>query len=280
MQHLDAQLLGLDDIVTRIQDQNNSHHEAHSASLRRLGSDVQASYENIGGHFQTSFTRIEELDLDMAEGTAALQDTLPSLNPDSEIRQPLSDMRAEIEIDALEEYKVTGETPQRMQYSYPHNLPRTEQHELLLAKFHDAPLGSPSKRSPSKAPIFNDIDSSSSTRPGTASSSSISTPGLREVDVNILSTHAANADMKGHGAEKDTLGALGMPALKRQNTNGVGSDSRLPKKRSTRMTVAGSASEKIANGERENLTADLSRSVGAGAMHPGIGRRLRSQNSG
>jgi kinesin family protein 11 len=284
MQHLDTQLFGLDDIVTRIQKHNNTHHEAHSASLGRLASDVQASYDNIGEHFETSFTRIGELDSNMAESMSALRETLPAFNGDSEIRQPLSSLRAKIGSDALEEYKITGETPQRMQYSYPHDLPRTEQHETLLAKLHGSPLGSPNKRSPTKAPVFTDSsaeDPSLSTRLGTSSSSRAITPGLREVDVNILSASTANADVQTNAAETDSLGALGMPPLKRQNTNGVGAvDSKLPKKRSTRMTVAGSAAEKIASADRENATVDLSRSVGAGAMHPGNGRRLRSHNHG
>jgi kinesin family protein 11 len=281
MQHLDAQLLGLDDIVTRIQDHNNTHHEAHSASLGRLAADVQVSYDNIGEHFQNSFTRIEELDSDMMERASGLQDTLPYLDADSDIRQPLSALRAELESDELEEYRVTGETPQRVQYTYPHNLPRTEQHEVLLAKLHGSPLGSPSKRSPTKAQIFTDSslanDSIVPSRPDTSRGT---TPGLREVDINILSVHATNADVQ--GPEKDTLCALGMPPFKRHNAHGAGGDSNLTKKRSMRMTVAGSAAEKLASVERENLTVNLSRSVGSGAMHPGIsgGRRLRSHNSG
>jgi kinesin family protein 11 len=278
MQHLDAQLLGLDDIVTRIQEHNNSHHEAHSASLSRLASDVKTSYDGIGDHFETSFQRIEELDSDMAERAAALQETLPALDAKSEIRQPLAELRADIEADALEEYKITGETPQRIQYSYPHNLPRTEQHETLLAKLHGSPLESPSKRSPTKQQIFTDSSDSSSTRPG--SSARPTTPGLREVDVNILAAPADLPPFPDKQKGEDTLGVL-MPPLKRQNTLvGAGGDSKLPKKRSKRMTVAGSAAEKLASAERENLTVDLSRSVGAGAMHPGGGRRLRSHNSG
>ena len=278
MQHLDAQLLGLDDIVGRIQEQNNTHHDAHAASLGRLASDVQASYGNIGEHFQTSFTRIEELDMDMGERATALRETLPSLNAGSDIRQPLSELRADLEADALEEYKITGETPQRVQYSYPHNLPRTEQHETLLARLHGSPLGSPSKRSPTKASpikaqIFTDASSASdtsSTRPGS------STPGgLREVNINTMTTLTDLPPLP-ESPSQDRLGM--MPPLKRQNT--IDSNSKLPKKRTARMTVAGSAAEKLASAERENLTVDLSRSVGAGTMHPGVGRRLRSHNSG
>jgi kinesin family protein 11 len=279
MQHLDAQLLGLDDIVTRIQEHNNTHHEAHSASLGNLASNVKDSYNGIGEHFQTSFTRIQELDSDMVDRANALQETLPTMDADSEIRQPLSELRADLEADALEEYHATGATPQRTQYTYPHNLPRTEQHETLLAKLHGSPLGSPSKRSPTKPQIFTDSSESSTTRPGSSACST--TPGLREVDLNILAAPADMPVLLNKQSGEDTLGALGMPSLKRSNTLVSSmSDTKLPKKRSTRMTVAGSAAEKLASAERENLTVDLSRSVGAGVMHPSSGRRLRSHNSG
>jgi kinesin family protein 11 len=285
MQHLDAQLVGLDDIVSRIQQHNKSHHEAHSASLSKLGSDVQASYNDIGTHFETSFNRIEEFDIEMTDHVGSLRDTLPSLDAGADIRQPLSILREELEADALEEYIVTGETPQRTQYSYPHNLPHTERHDMLLAKLHGSPLPgsptkSPSKRhtSPSKAQIFTDLSSESdSTRPGS------STPGLKEININTLSSDNIPPlpSLSKIASSEDVLTPLGMPPAKRIQTKlEDGSGSKLPtKKRSMRVTMAGNAAEKVRVEERENSTVDLSKSVGAGSVHP-MTRRLRSANSG
>lgn len=269
MQHLDTQLHGLDDIVSRVQEHNNSHHESHLSSLDKLATNVQASYDNIGEQFTTSYSRVEELDSDMSDHASALRTTLPSLSANSEIRRPLAELREEVVSQTLEEYKATGETPQRIQYSYPHALPRTEQHETLLAKLHGSPLQSPSKllRSPNKTPIFNDspLEDLPLIRPGTATS----TPSLREVDINITIPGPPSTDV---------LGDL-MPPMKRQNTG----DSKLPqKKRGARMTVAGGvANPRLALADRENATVDLSRSVGPGTT-PGNGRRLglRSHNSG
>ena len=97
VQHLDTELHALDDIVTRVQRQNNSHHAAHEESLQQLASNVQASYASIKGTFETSFSRVESLEVDMARTTGALQATLPSLSPNSDIRQPLSQLRARVE---------------------------------------------------------------------------------------------------------------------------------------------------------------------------------------
>lgn len=271
LQHLDTQLHGLDDIVTRIQDQNNTHHTAHVTSLSSLANTVHTSYDGIGEHFKTSFARVEELDADMTAEVNELQETLPALAADSEIRRPLTELREVIENQALEEYQATGETPQRKQYDYPLSLPQTEPHDTLLARLRGRSASMPpspmkESRSPSKGLVFTDtldedmqLVPTNSTRPGTSSSTNSVTPSLREIDINITNTTM--------GAEKDGLGVLGMPPLKRQNTTGT--ESKLPKKRNARVTVAG------ALGDRENLTIpNLSASVGPGA---GLGRRLRSR---
>jgi kinesin family protein 11 len=283
MQHLDSQLHGLDDIVVRIKEQNNIHHAAHVASLSNLATNVQTSYNSIGDHFTTSFSRVSELEEDMSTRTASLQETLPMLSTDGEVRRPLANLREAIENQALEEYKATGETPQRTNYSFPVALPRTEAHDTLLSKLRGRaasnPQTSPAKpslRSPSKGLIFADDTSAdivslvpASTRPGTSSSSSEGSISLRELDVN-----AVHAD-RGEKVERDGLGPLSMPPLKRQNTTGHSGESKLPlKKRSGRMTVAGATASIVAN--QENQPVNLSASVGPGS---GVGRRLRSNGS-
>jgi kinesin family protein 11 len=279
MQHLDTQLHGLDDIVTRIQDQNNTHHTAHVTSLSNLANTVHTSYSAIGSHFETSFTRVEELDADMATQTHTLQETLPSLAADSEIRRPLTELREVIENQALEEYQATGETPQRKQYEYPLSLPQTESHDTLLAKLRGRSASMPPSpvkhRSPSKGLVFTDtldeemalVPTKTNTRPTSSHSSGnslLTVPSsLREIDINI--TGAALGG--GGGVEKDALGALGMPPLKKQHT--TGSESKLPKKRGVRNTVLGTV------GDRENLTMpNLSASTEPGNS---MGRRLRSR---
>ncbi|KAF2837065.1 kinesin family protein-like protein [Patellaria atrata CBS 101060] len=268
MAHMDTQLHSLDEIVSRVRAQNEAHHEAHTKSLSAMSANVQASYTSIGDHFSTSFKRVQDLDSDMTSRTAELKATLPNLGADSEIREPLRSLREEIESRNLVEYAPTGETPQRVQYSFPTTLPRTEGHDIIISKMRDRALSSsdnmpsPSK-SPSKSRIFTDVksdDEVSLVRPRPGSAGSAPSTSLRELDANATA-----------GALNDSVMMM-MPPMKRQNTVGVGMEkveSKLPMKKG-RMTVAGLGGL----GDRENLTPNFSASVG-----PGTGRSLRSGRS-
>jgi kinesin family protein 11 len=281
VQHLDTELHALDDIVTRVQRQNDSHHAAHEESLQQLASNVQASYASIKGTFETSFSRVESLEVDMARTTGALQATLPSLSPDSDIRQPLGQLRARIGSKPLLEYSATGLTPARKGYSYPTALPRTDGREVLLSRLHadggagdgdgssnsSSQFGPPSK-SPGKGFVFADAapDQPASLlnrRPGSASSAGTTFSFLRELNPNTLAATLPPPIFES-GADDDPL-----PPLKRLHTSGP----EVKRKRGLRTTVAGVR----AAADRENVTLpNLSASVGVGAVHPVAGRRLRS----
>ena len=163
----------------------------------------------------------------MSTKTATLQESLEPL--DSVLRQPLSTLRENITSTQLQDYQPTGETPQKVQYSYPTALPRTEAHETLLAALRRPSSSSSGMRSPSKSTtsmvpvIFNDTPSTlhshlrefsasvpaGSSRPGdhdqrpTTSGST----GLREMDINITSVPVPSANAE----EQVTL----IPSFKR-----------------------------------------------------------------
>lgn len=290
MAHMDTQLLALDEIVSRVRAQNNTHHTAHVSSLSDLTSTVQTSYSNIGDNFTTSFSRIQALGTDMDARAAILRDTLPDLGVSSEIRQPLQALRDDISSQALQEYVPTGETPQRVQYGFPMSLPRTESHEILISKLRNR---SPSKssdaakaeanRSPSKGRVFTDTDNDEETtlvpstgrsRPVSATGNGTAMSGLRELDVNIVGAAPESLLLATAVVTSDSTS---MPPLKRQNTNPGSvlergaSESRLPTKKGARMTVAGMGAAQ----DRENIV-NLSASMGPGS---GMSRRLRSQGS-
>ncbi|KAF2815125.1 kinesin-domain-containing protein [Mytilinidion resinicola] len=291
--HMDTQLHSLDEIVSRVRAQNNSHHAAHTSSLGSLAANVQSSYSSIDEHFSTSFDRVKELDTDMASHTSALQSMLPQLASDAEIRAPLRDLRAGIEDQTLFEYVPTGETPQRMQYAFPSTLPRTEPHDSLLSRLRGRPeSGSDSNRSPTKGMVFNDpvsspteligsnlFAASTNIRPSSATSAGTA-PSLRELDVNIVTGDLSTSASASTLATPSELDKVSMPPLKRQNTNaGVidGGISKLPmksmNKKGTRKTVAG-AGMGPGVGDRENLpVVNFSASVGPGR------RRLRSHEN-
>ncbi|EME48975.1 hypothetical protein DOTSEDRAFT_40227 [Dothistroma septosporum NZE10] len=304
MQQMDSQLTALDEIVSRVRTQNEHHHTAHTASLERLSSNVQESYRSIGHHFETSYGRTQALGADMQDRTDALTQTLPALEFDNDIRRSLQDLREDMSAAEIAEYAATGETPARMQYVYPTMLPRTANHQTLLNRMRGikegpaSPAESPRKRSPtklspskarssatkqpsspSKTNVFADAPPAVTfsappapeARPQTASSKNSS---LRELDVNVVPGLASIATGgQAAGVEMDNC-KVPAPALHRHKTDPVivsQVDSKLPPKRSARMTVASSLG--VAD-VREKENVNLSASVG-----PGTVRRLRSRGS-
>ncbi|KAH7078326.1 P-loop containing nucleoside triphosphate hydrolase protein [Paraphoma chrysanthemicola] len=295
MAHLDTQLQSLDDIVAQIREQNNTHHTAHTTSLSALSSTVQVSYASIGEHLSSSFERVQSLEADVSAQAGTLKNTLPTLGADADIRAPLHELRENIGTQNLIEYNPTGETPQRVSYQIPSNLPRTEAHESLLSRLRDRPTTSEtSSRSPSKQPIFNDATNtlpsptdmfklSTTTKPLFARSISAhshahtiaSLPltngtggSLRELDINIVAQESAHTQPLPLVSQSSDSMVMAVPPHKKQRSNGD-DGSKLPMKK-MRKTVAGIA-------DRENLSiTNFANSVGPGVAGT---RRLRSHGS-
>lgn len=228
--------------------------------------------------------------------TNALRDMLPDLSRNSETRQSLQDLRERISRQQLKEYTPTGETPQRIQYTFSTTLPRTDPYEVLVAKFRGHTLPTPAEspsgtgtpaeftRSPSKGMVFTDIPdaeevallpAASRSLPGSSAENLPTIASLRELDINVIgSAIPVTAETTSNTPDVVASENNAMPPLKRQNTSSAGSvektggESKLPIKRGMRMTVAA-----IGAADRENLV-NFAASVG-----PGGGRRLRSQGS-
>lgn len=286
MAHMDTQLHSLDDIVSRIRAQNDIHHTAHTASLDALSSTVQTSYSSIGDHLSASFERVQSLEADMATQTTALRETLPELAEEATVRAPLHELRHMIQGQKLTEYNPTGETPQRVAYKVPTDLPRTEAHESLLSRLRDRPASSDASRSPLKGQVFMDVTNSANNTTTSSEdffslslnkpvfSRSITAPGmgapsLRELDVNVISQESQTVPL---ASLSDTL--VPAPAQKKQ-IRGDGDNCKLPMKKMARKTVAGAGfGASHGPSDRENLTiTNFSSSVGPGT------RRLRSHGS-
>lgn len=197
MKDLDMQMTALDDFVTRARSENAGHHADHEASVAKLSDTVDSSFSNISSHYKDTFDRVHDLGEKMGSEIENLQEDLQPL--DDSLCQPLSKLREDISNTALREYEPTGETPKRVQYQYPTELPRTAPHDILIAGIPDAPSQTPSRptATPSKATpahsIFNDLDTSegakSPSRP--ASSDSTTNPlsqSLREVNANLTTS--------------------------------------------------------------------------------------------
>jgi len=272
MKDIEIQMRALDDFVTRARSQNAQHHDSHTHSLQNLSSTVKASYSNIATHFTSTYERVRDLGDEMSTKTATLQESLAPL--DSVLKEPLTTLRENITSISFQEYQPTGETPQKIQYTYPTELPRTEAHEALLAAMRrPTEFRSPSKSMTSMVPvIFNDEPLASShmrqfshslgasvsrspsdteiPRPTTSEST-----GLREMDVNVQPSTVVTEEQQSQ-----------IPNFKRS----ISSSGKLPVLKSKKSVIALEG--------RENV---LSASVGPGnplAQVQSTGRRRSPRN--
>ncbi|KAI9780147.1 MAG: kinesin motor protein cin8 [Geoglossum umbratile] len=195
MKDIGVQMQALDEFVTRARLQNERHHETHVESLRSLSTTVKSSRNTIASHFTSNQDRIRNLENDTSGQTATLRGLLPVL--DSEVRQPLTELRSNITSVPLKEYIPTGATPQKIQYQYPKSLPRTEPPEHMIGVGKGDTQHPPTDvgLSPSKSMVFNDAeDEVALLQPmDTSKGEKPTTGGLRELDVNVKAA-TTNAD--------------------------------------------------------------------------------------
>lgn len=207
VEDLDVQMEALDDFVTRAKSENASQHESHAQSVKAVSNTVEQSFGNISAHFKTTFDRVKNLGEDMDSDVNDLQDSLEPL--DTQLCQPLANLREDIASTALQEYQPTGATPQKMQYQYPKSLPRTQRHSLLISKIDEdetvAGSEGPDASDKEHTMVFADLDPlnavDSSPRPSTASTgvssgdkiAPLNVMSLREVNPNITTNLTTSA---------------------------------------------------------------------------------------
>lgn len=199
MKDLEVQMTDLDDFVTRARSENAEHHARHTESMAQLSNTAGTSFSNISSHYKDTFSRVQNLGADMESKVGQLQEDLGPL--DDGLCQPLSKLRQDIATTDLREYEPTGETPEKVQYQYPTQLPRTASYDALIAGMRDGhdtqtpsrPTTSPFKRTPAPQ-VFNDFDDSerarSPTRPTSSDSATLNplSSSLREMNANLTTS--------------------------------------------------------------------------------------------
>lgn len=243
----------LDDFVSRARTQNAQHHDSHVQSLQDLSATVKTSYGNVGSHFNATYERVRDLGVEMSKRTGSLQESLKPL--DTVLRQPLADLRSNIATTEFQEYQPTGATPQKVQYLYPTELPRTEAHDQLLAALRRPASSNSTSKSGSKTatipPVFNDIMegivSTDTSLPSSDASLSEGRPatsgGLREVDSNVT-TRSLSMELQSSTAlisdvSKDTK------ELFRRSVTGAGKLPVLKSKKSTSSILPAEGRENV-----------------------------------
>ncbi|KAH6697886.1 hypothetical protein VD0002_g8981 [Verticillium dahliae] len=206
LENLDVQMKALDDFVTHARDENASHHEKHAESVQKLSETVGQSFEEIASHCATTFDRVQDLGSKLESQTEEARQGLAPIGED--ICQPLAALRDEISTTVIQEYQPTGDTPMKMHYHFPTDLPKTKAHEKLLNDLHGV-SASPIKSSTIPTVFADDDDepdlSASSprqTRASTMPSIAETAPtnhtfpfsmSLREVNPNLTQTNLTTA---------------------------------------------------------------------------------------
>ena len=232
IEDLDTQMEALDEFVTRAKSENASHHETHAQSVKAVSTTVEQSFGNISGHFKTTFDRVKNLGEEMELDVNDMGDSLEPL--DTQICQPLANLREGIASTALHEYQPTGETPQKVLYQYPTSLPRTKPQSLLSTRIDEDSTAVEVKDETNDRDdtiVFADLDRfkgmSSPSRPSNASTASAAssmdrmapltkTTSLREVNPNVTANlTTGNLGFDPRASTMSMPGDHTMPLLKR-----------------------------------------------------------------
>ena len=270
MKDIATQMQALDDFFTRARSQNAQHHESHVQSLGNLATRVKSSYADIGFRFTSTCESMQELGVQMSAYATELQNSLSPL--ETTVNQPLAELRSIVLNTALQEYQPTGETPQKTQYLYPTDLPRTEAHETLLAALRRPVNTSPGKTTTTTIPvIFNDGPDELDEIPTPSSDESerkAQTPplGLRKIDININAGNHISDDslVSNSGTKSQVKEPLAqIPSFKRSASAG-----RLAAPRSAKKVAQAVVMVPLGDRENENAvnaaTAMFARSEGGG----------------
>ncbi|KAJ5251162.1 hypothetical protein N7489_001572 [Penicillium chrysogenum] len=207
MSDMGTQMEALDDFVAKARSQNGRFHESHLGSLNSMAKNVRESRSNVYGQLDGFTGRVEQLQGDVDMHTENLQQTTAPLH--AEVRQPLLEMRSNIQSHPLKEYVPTGITPQKRRYEYPSEMPQTEAHDGLRTRHRtskqftalpfseeeqqDSPAPTSPQNSPYKKFVYNDTPE----EVGHSLPSSAAPPsntGLREVDLNVARPVVSDGD--------------------------------------------------------------------------------------
>ncbi len=154
MKDLDVQMQDMDAFVARACSQNAKHLAQQSESIVKLVTTAKASLSKTSNHLRNASDHVRDLGQSMEMDVEKLHDSLEPLADD--VCQPLNDLRRDVATAELREYEPTGETPQKVQYRYPTDIPRTDAHEVLIAGMAADAL-TPSRSTATAAPvIFSD----------------------------------------------------------------------------------------------------------------------------
>lgn len=199
MSDMSTQMEALDDFVAKARSHNGRFHEAQLGSLDSMASNVREMRSAVDGQLNGFNENVEQLQEDMDVHAEDLQQSALPLQ--EHVRQPLAELRENLNSHPMKEYLPTGATPQKRRYDYPSELPSTESHDGLRSRhrtsrqFTALPFdgdvqptpvtSSPVSSSAKRSYVYSDAAEEVGIHPPPSSLSAPPNIGLREVDLNV-----------------------------------------------------------------------------------------------
>lgn len=270
-----TQMSALDEFVTRARSQNEQSHNDHLTGLLEFQLEFAQLQSEVADSVDERDTALHVLSSEVDSNRAELNECISIFGV--EAKEALQTMQQQMKDTNMQDYKPTGETPQKREWSYPSDLPATANHQSIIARMRGLPDPSPdslSSRTPGRSPKKTSSPRKSPAKPRSPTKGKVYTDGedlrvialdnmtepikgLKEVDMNVIA------------GSNGTLGDAQTISFSRS----VGPGQQPPLKR--HATVAAVAGEKIIPIKSKIATAggmgieNFGRSIGGG-------RRLRS----
>ncbi|KAK4939883.1 Kinesin-related motor protein [Elasticomyces elasticus] len=226
-----TQMADLDEFVGRARSQNDSYHQQRTGALTNMANNARGGFVQLEKDLNDCKTSTESFGNENTSHGTDMEALASSLEADA--KPLLEDLQNVLANSTFADYQHTGETPQKREWDYPTNLPRTESHESIIARLRGLPdpaaaskrpstsktpgrsprkqtspkkgFGSPSKAlSPSKTKVFMDFEVAPAKTEERQTGSlpdlvEQSKAGLKEVDINVIprapvASMSANAD--------------------------------------------------------------------------------------
>ncbi|KAK4932749.1 Kinesin-related motor protein, partial [Elasticomyces elasticus] len=118
---MDTQMAALNEFVTRARQQNEAHVSEHVAALDAASNTIKESFETISEHVQSE--HINGFSQDMSANLSGLGAISAGLA--AQVQRPLQAFQHEISDHDMIDYQQTGQTPQKRDWQYTRDLPRT-----------------------------------------------------------------------------------------------------------------------------------------------------------
>ncbi|EXJ75949.1 kinesin family member 11 [Cladophialophora psammophila CBS 110553] len=262
---MSTQMEALDDFVTRARLQNDSHHAERSETLSKAVSRAQDGLSSLEKESQLRRGVFEDFAGEQKTYWAGVDKLVVSL--EEETRHPLREMKADLSEASLSEYTPTGETPQKREWNYPTQLPRTENHESIIARIRGLPDPALVTKTPSSAKTpARSPRKQASPRKGPASPSKLPSPSKTKIftDIEIPSAQPSTISLsQTQGTGSGIPLSEAKSGLKEVDINVINS---------SRAAISSATSTTLSSNNEKPVLLDFSKSVGSGSQQPPLKR--------